>query len=76
MGRGKWKPQRGGARRFTSPRDPDAYIHGNRKPTSDSEEGQDEETSTTSSEEETSGSDTEQITTVLLDLKLVNSHNP
>lgn len=52
-GRGKFKPQRGGPRRFTSTRDPDAYVR--HRPTSDSEE-EDEETTTT-----TSGSDVENI---------------
>lgn len=36
-GRGKFKPQRGGPRRFTSTRDPDAYVR--HRPSSSSEDG-------------------------------------
>ena len=35
-GKGKFRPQRGGPRRFTSTRDPDAYIRN--RPSDDSEE--------------------------------------
>lgn len=53
MARGKWKPQRGGARRFTSSRDPNAYVHNNRREASESEEegsgSEGEETTSTTS---------------------------
>lgn len=68
MARGKWKPQRGGARRFTSSRDPNAYVHNNRREASESEEdeeGSGSEGEKTTSTTSSSGTEDEGTTTPL-----------
>ena len=60
MGRGKWKPRRGGPQRFSSVHDPNAYIRGPRRDDSGSESSGPEESggeSGTASDQSESGSE-------------------